>query len=117
MNELNEITFYSSHGFIVCDEKGTIKHELSDLSDWLNDIGKIDVEELDRYSKGLGCYPIEGGDVLEFGYWDKQGVYIEPDREFRERCFHSIEFTEEQNNKLIEEAYNWIEQNRRSHNE
>jgi hypothetical protein len=110
MNE--ELTFISSHGTLVVDCNGTINNELSDLSDWLNDIGKVDVEELDNYCCLSSVYPIDGGDVLDFGYWDKQGAYIEPNREWRERCFHNIVFTEKKNNELIEEAYNWIKQNR-----
>lgn len=112
MNELNELRFHSSHGSVVCSEDGTIKHELSDLSDWLNDIGKVDVEELDNYGCLSGIYPIDSGDVLDFGYWDKKGKYVEPDRWWREQSFHNRYFTQEKNQQIIEEAYNWIEQNR-----
>lgn len=110
MNE--ELTFISSNGTLVVDSKGTINNELSDLSDWLNDIGKVDIDELDNYALLMGINPIDSGDVLDFGYWDKKGKYVEPDRWWREQVFHNIYFTKEKNEQIIEKSYDWINQNR-----
>ena len=89
MNNLTEelipMQFDSSFGILLVNEDGTI-HEDSDFdTSWLSDIHKVDIEELDNYYLSKGWDKTKGGDVLEFGWWDKEGNYNEPNKKWRTR--------------------------------
>lgn len=107
------LEFISSNGTLIIDEKGNVNHEESDLSDWLNTIKKVDMEELDNYYKIMNHnFLPESGDVLDFGYWDKQDRYHPPSRDWRYDTFHNPNQHERTNELLILKAYKWIEKNR-----
>jgi hypothetical protein len=83
--ELIPMQFQSSFGILFVNEDGTI-HEESDFENsWLSEIHKVDIEELDNYYLSQGLDKAQGGDVLEFGWWDKQGNYNEPNKKWRKR--------------------------------
>ena len=110
------LTFESSHGIIVCDGWGNIKPNESDLSDWLNDVLKIDVEELENYYilNKLKPNEIDGGDVLDFGYWDKGGVYHKADENWRLTTFHNQDIKLNKDvTKLVADSFCWIAKNRK----
>ena len=123
IKELIPMEFISSNGYLFVNEDGTI-HPDSDTEDWLGTIQKVDIEELDNY---LGLFDLglcDGGDVLDFGYWDKQGVYHEPSKQWRVDTFHRVAvesdtkeakeyWTESQIQKTIEESFEWINNNRK----
>lgn len=75
------IHFVSSHGELYINQDGTVSDK-SDLSDWLLDINKVDIDEWKTWTNK---HNIESdcGDVLELAYWDKSGDYIEADLDFR----------------------------------
>lgn len=75
------IHFVSSHGELYINQDGTVSDK-SDLSDWLLDIAKIDIDEWKTWTNK---HNIESdcGDVLELAYWDKSGDYVEADLDFR----------------------------------
>lgn len=121
--ELIPMEFISSHGTLYVNEDGTI-HPDSDIDDgWLLDIERVDIEELDNYLSYYDLPIAQGGDVLDFGYWDKNGVYHLPPRQWREDTFHRVSidsdpdeskdyWTRENILKVIDKSYEWIKENR-----
>lgn len=76
-----------SHGTLVVDEQtGDVQHyyrendrETREDGDY-DDIARIDVEEWKR------TYPqdtLDGGDILDFGYWMTDGTYVPPCEDWR----------------------------------
>lgn len=109
--ELIPMEFESSNGTLLVNKNGTIDKN-SDLSDWLLDIEKVDIEELDNYYKLNGLKICEGGDVLDFGWWDKKGNYNKPEKDWRLETFHKQGLSSKKVKKIVEESFNWIEKNR-----
>lgn len=105
--------FESSNGTLLVNENGSI-NENSDFDNdsWLSDISKVDIEELDNYYKLQGLGKCEGGDVLDFGWWDKKGNYDKPDRDWRIETFHKQDLKEEEVNTIVATSFQWIEDNR-----
>lgn len=113
--------FISSNGYIYVNDDGTIDSiESYDTTNWLYDIDRVDIEELDNYLSFYDFELADGGDVLDFGYWDKDGVYYPPSRQWREDTFHKIPISEEEKTfwtreeilKVIDKSFNWIKENR-----
>lgn len=116
------IHFVSSHGDLyvfrdgTIDEERTVYHDPDDPN-WLQDIGKVDMEELENYYK-LSEVPdkLDCGDVLDFGYWTKGGVYNVPPLRWRLETFHNSAFLKE--NKIykilsaLRDSIKWIEEKR-----
>lgn len=121
--ELIPMEFISSNGTLYVNEDGTI-HPDSDIDDsWLLDVERIDIEELDNYLSYYDLPLAQGGDVLDFGYWDKNGVYHLPPRQWREDVFHRVSvdsdpdeaksyWTEERIQETIDKSFDWIKKNR-----
>jgi|TARA_R100000479_G_scaffold115084_3_gene58376 hypothetical protein len=122
--ELIPMEFESSHGTLYVNEDGTIHPSSKEsASDWLLNIERVDIEELDNYLTYYDLPLAEGGDVLDFAYWDKDGVYHLPSRQWREDTFHRVSvdsdpdeakahWTEERINQVIEQSFEWIKNNR-----
>jgi len=109
------LTFESSHGIIVCNGLGLIVRSESDLSDWLNDIAKIDVEELENYYtlNGIDFGEIDSGDVLDFGYWDMDGNYHKPDKNWRMTTFYNQDLNDHKEIvNMVNNSFDWIGKNR-----
>ena len=121
--ELIPMEFISSHGTLYVNEDGTI-HSDTDIDDgWLLDIERVDIEELDNYLSYYDLPITDGGDVLDFAYWDNDGVYHLPPRQWREDVFHRVSvdsdpneskahWTKERINEVIDKSFNWIKENR-----
>lgn len=110
--ELNPMSFESSHGTLLVNEDGAI-HPDSDTEDWLGTISKVDIEELDNYYALQGIEgKCEGGDVMDFGYWDKKGKYFEPEKDWRLNVFHSRELSRAQARRIVNKSFEWIKINR-----
>ena len=111
--------FISTHGTLYVNEDGTI-HPDSDTDDWLTTIHRVDIEELDNYLSYYDFELADGGDVLDFAYWDKNGVYHLPSRQWREDTFHKVPISDEEKKfwtseeimKVIDKSFNWIKENR-----
>ena len=100
--------FISSHGDLMIDKDGNVLPQ-SDLSDWLLEIGKVDVEELIHYFQLNGLDgDLDGGDVLDFGYWDKNGEYHKPHMDFRKNTFHNQDFRYTQIEEVIIKTEQWL---------
>jgi len=116
--------FISSHGTLCVNEDGTINsiewEDSYDESSWLLDIERVDIEELDNYLSYYDFELADGGDVLDFAYWDKNGVYHPPSRQWREDIFHKVPISDEEKKfwtseeimKVIDKSFNWIKENR-----
>jgi hypothetical protein len=121
--ELIPMEFISSHGTLYVNEDGTI-HPNTDIDDsWVLSIERVDIEELDNYLSYYDLPPAQGGDVLDFGYWDNKGVYRLPPRQWREDVFHRVSvdsdpdeakayWTKERINEVIDKSFEWIKNNR-----
>ena len=81
MNTTQPIHFISSHGELYIHQDGTVS-EKSDLSDWLLDIDKVDINEWKTWTNKHNI-DSDCGDVLELAYWDKSDNYIQADLDFR----------------------------------
>jgi len=122
--ELIPMDFISSHGTLCVNEDGTINsiewEDSYDESSWLLDIERVDIEELDNYLSYYDFELADGGDVLDFAYWDKNGVYHPPSRQWREDIFHKVPISDEEKKfwtseeimKVIDKSFNWIKENR-----
>lgn len=118
------LEFESSHGTLYVNEDGTIHPSSKEfISDWLLNIERVDIEELDNYLSYYDLPSAQGGDVLDFAYWDKGGVYHPPSRQWREDTFHRVSvdsdpdeakahWTEERIKQVIDKSYEWIKENR-----
>ena len=113
--DLTPMEFDSSNGLLLVNENGSI-HKDSDIEGWLTDISKVDLEELDNYYKLQGIGLCEGGDVLDFGWWDKNGEYNKPDRLWRIEVFHNQEIKNSKVASIVDNSYEWINKNRLLHN-
>lgn len=109
--ELIPMIFESSNGTLLVNENGEI-HKDSDLSDWLLDIEKVDIEELDNYYKLNGLDLCEGGDVLDFGWWDKQGNYNKPKKSWRKEIFHNQKLSKKEIKNVVKQSFEWIKNSR-----
>lgn len=119
-----QLEFISSHGTLYVNEDGTINNieweDSYDESSWLLDIERVDIEELDNYLSYYDFELADGGDVLDFAYWDKNGVYHLPSRQWREDTFHKVPTSDEEKKfwtseevmKVIDKSFNWIKENR-----
>lgn len=125
--ELSPLEFISSDGYVYVNEDGTLDSiewaGSMDETSWLLNIERVDIEELDNYLSYYDLDIAQGGDVLDFGYWDKGGVYHLPDRQWRENVFHRISvdsdpeeskdyWTKERIQEVIDKSYEWIKENR-----
>lgn len=108
------MNFVSSNGTLIVNRDGSINQESEfDNESWLSEIAKVDVEELERYYKMQGLEVGLHGDVLDFGYWDNDGNYNEPERSWREDVFHNVDFSKEHVASIIDNSYEWIAENRK----
>lgn len=114
--------FISSNGHLYVNEDGSI-HPDSEMEDWLLDIDKVDIEELDNYLSYYDLPAAQGGDVLDFGYWDKGGIYHPPSKQWREDTFHRVSvdsdpdeakayWNKERIKEVIDKSFEWIKKNR-----
>lgn len=103
----NKYHFISSHGDLFIDDYGNVLPQ-SDLSGWLLEIGKVDVEELIHYFQLNGFDGLDDGDVLDFGYWDKNGEYHKPNIRHREINFHNQDFLNTQIDEVITKTEQWL---------
>ena len=111
--QLTPMEFESSNGTLLVNENGSINKDSDfDNDSWLSEISKVDIEELDNYYKLQGLERCEGGDVLDFGWWDKKGNYNKPDRDWRMEIFHKQDLEEAEVNTIIVTSFQWIEDNR-----
>jgi len=110
---MNIIQFESSYGLIAVNEKGEVIKKESDLSGYLLNIEKIDIEEIDHYHKLNEFSCCEGGDVLDVGYWDKKGKYHKPCRKWRTQTFHNGGFSNKKVREVIKTSFDWINVNRK----
>ena len=116
--ELIPMEFISSYGALYVMEDGSVDEFRSDEypidSDcWLVEIEKVDIQELDNYYKIQGLNPCQGGDVLDFGWWDKKGNYNKPDTEWRLDVFHNTTLNRKEVEKYVEMSFQWIDDNRK----
>jgi len=122
--ELIPMEFISSDGYVYVNEDGTLDSiewaGSMDKTSWLLDIERVDIEELNNYLSYYDFELADGGDVLDFGYWDKNGVYHLPSRQWREDTFHKVPISDEEKKfwtseeimKVIDKSFNWIKENR-----
>lgn len=112
----NQIKFESSHGSLFVDRQGNIDLVNSNLSDWLLNIAKVDIEELENYFSFNKCVlfddTITDYDILDFCFWDKAGNYYKADMNWRIEDFHNQEFTKEEVIDAVNKSIEWINQNR-----
>lgn len=78
----------SSHGELRADQDGNIfSRERSDPADpegaFIDDIAKFDVEEWRRYWRE-DPVKVGGMDILDIGWWNKDGSYSGPEMDWRE---------------------------------
>lgn len=108
--------FESSNGTLLLNCDGLV-HVRSDFdpNSWLKDISKVDIEELDHYYKIQGLGKCDSGDVLDFGWWDKNGNYNKPERNWRMDMFHNQYLTEDEVKDVVEKSYEWIDKHRGNH--
>jgi hypothetical protein len=99
--------FISSHGELFIDKDGNVLPQ-SELSDWLLEIGKVDVEELIHYLQLNGFDGLVDGDVLDFGYWDKNGEYHKPYIGHRKDIFHNQNLRYTQIEEVITKNEQWL---------
>jgi len=106
-----ELEFISSNGVLNINEIG-IPQPSSEMEDWLLTIGKVDVAELDNYYALNGLGKCESGDVLDFCFWNKDGEYIEADRDWRISTFHPPSLNAQQIVDNVNASFEWIKANR-----
>ena len=78
--------FGSSNGEVVVDQEGNVLEEESALSDYLCDIQKVDLKEMFEWYRKFGVNPEECRghfDILDVGFWRKDGTYEKADEEHR----------------------------------
>lgn len=95
--------FISSCGEVYVNSDGSI-NEKSKLSDYLLNIAKFDMDEFWSWDQRVGL-DSDCGDTLELAYWDKDGVYHQPDWSFRE---HICPATKEDAKRAIDNQKAWI---------
>lgn len=82
---MKTVEFRSSNGTLVVNMEGHVIPEKSELSDYLMDIVKVDLVEMLKFEKSIGNELFDWGsyDILNVGYWNKDGSYEEPCHEWR----------------------------------
>ncbi len=107
------LEFISSNGTLLINEQGNVNEKESDLNEWLLTISKVDMEELGNYYRLMRHdFLPEGGDVLDFCYWDKEGKYHVADKNWRYETFHNVELKSREIEPIVDLSYEWIENNR-----
>jgi hypothetical protein len=100
------ITVNSSHGYLICDETGTVIEKKIDCGTscktCITDIAKFDFEEWEkRYNRDLDSEI----DILDLGCWTDKGKYGEPEHdwrtEFRPIGYNNSSFESDLKNKFI----------------
>ena len=105
--------FVSSHlDSLEVSTNGQILTPREELTDWLCDIHKVDIEELSLYHKNMFGGDIGDGDVLDFAYWDKEGNYHHPEWDWRENTYHNVNVSKENRDAILKEQVKWIKENR-----
>lgn len=85
----DEFIFHSSHGVLVSDEYGNLRHDMceynaEDPDCWLKDVAKLDIPELLNYLKSNKLDEEQSEfDILEVGTFFKDGSYDGADGEWR----------------------------------
>jgi hypothetical protein len=91
------ITIESSWGMVTTDDEGNVVEldvlEVDDKGErcYLLDIAKFDIAEWDRFYENRFNEPSPKPsefDVLDLGYWLKDGSYNEPDHKWRNEIYH-----------------------------
>ncbi len=94
--------FISSCGELYLNSDGSI-NEKSELSDYLLDVAMFDMVEFWSWEQRVGG-DRDCGDSLELAYWDKDGVYYEPDWAYRKNIAHGLVDAKQ----VIEKQKAWI---------
>jgi hypothetical protein len=87
------MTFHSSWGEIDCDEDGKVievrgDEEYNGERNYLFDIAKIDLVEYEKFLNSIGQeLDHDSDDILSVGFWNKDSVYNEPDKDWRKNMF------------------------------
>lgn len=119
MKKTEPMEFTSSYGTLYVNEDGSVQRIHFDSSEykkddcWLTNIERIDMEELIHYYKLNDQEFLGYGDVMDFGYWNKDGEYEQPPRDWREEVFHNRRGDSFATDIAIEKSYEWINQNRK----
>jgi hypothetical protein len=79
------ITLYSSCGELEVDKKGNVVECHCDPGDYLENIQKVDLEEGYKFwGEYVPNYKnIRAYDILDFGFWNKDGGYVHPEEDWR----------------------------------
>ena len=83
------MTFESSWGYISVNKYGEVleidgEEEIRGERNYLYDIAKINIEEyLDYLKKNGKDLEWDSDDILIVGFWNKNGDYNEPEKEWR----------------------------------
>jgi len=78
------ITFRSNHGEVVVAGDGVVETAESSLSNCLLEIVKVNLDEMFEFEKSIGEEENQPSyDILNVGYWSKDGSYEEPVYEWR----------------------------------
>jgi hypothetical protein len=85
-------SFESSWGSIDCDKDGNVIEVHGDLEykgekNYLFEIARVDIEEYAKFCSSLNITHGESEDILSVGFWRKDGVYNEADKDWRESIF------------------------------
>tara|TARA_R100000734_G_scaffold16761_1_gene12903 strand:- start:349 stop:705 length:357 start_codon:yes stop_codon:yes gene_type:complete len=116
MKKTEPMEFTSSYGSLYVNEDGSVQRIHFDSSNykkddcWLTNIQRIDMEELIHYYKLNDQEFLGYGDVMDFGYWNKDGDYEQPPRDWRKEVFHATDIDVE---VVIDNSYEWINQKRK----
>jgi hypothetical protein len=86
-------SFESSWGSIDCDKDGNVIEVHGDLEykgekNYLFEIARVDIEEYAKFCSSLNITHGESEDILSVGFWRKDGVYNEADKDWRESIFN-----------------------------
>jgi hypothetical protein len=86
-------SFESSWGSIECNKDGIVINVIGDLEykgerNYLYDIERVDIEEYAKFCSSLNITHGESEDILSVGFWRKDGVYNEADKDWRESIFN-----------------------------
>jgi hypothetical protein len=85
-------SFESSWGSIECNKDGIVINVIGDVEykgerNYLYDIERVDIEEYAKFCSSLNITHGESEDILSVGFWRKDGVYNEADKDWRESIF------------------------------
>lgn len=79
---------HGSHGWLTCSDDGEVlhpPHSKEPVPPEYNSIVRVDTEEWARAYPGEEPSDLGAVDILDVGYWNQAGGYIEPDRDWREQ--------------------------------